>query len=58
MSYPLEGLVSLFSEKHEAEADGGCACGFVAWSLPHVAIMAYREAVDWASDHPKQFHPA
>jgi hypothetical protein len=29
------------------EKRGGCVCGFCAWSPEHVAIMAYRDAVDF-----------
>lgn len=47
--YPLEGLVSLMAAKHLPDKDrGGCICGFCAWSVDHVAIMAYRDAVDRA----------
>lgn len=45
--YPLEGRISLNAEAHRPdEVRGGCMCGFCAWSVEHVAIMAYREAVD------------
>lgn len=47
--YPLEGWIALKSGDHQADViRGGCTCGFAIWSPEHVAIMAYREAVDCA----------
>lgn len=47
--YPLEGWVAMMADKHRLEPNGfGCTCGFCVWSGEHVAIMAYREAVDRA----------
>lgn len=48
-AYPLEGWVGLMADKHRPdEQRGGCTCGFCAWSVEHVAVMAYRDAVDSA----------
>lgn len=45
--YPLEGWIALKAEDHQADTiRGGCKCGFAVWSPAHVAIMAYRDAVD------------
>lgn len=45
--YPLEGLVAMYAAEHRPDtARGCCSCGFGAWSEEHVAIAAYREAVD------------
>ena len=47
--YPLEGWVSLMSERHSFDRERQCcACGFGYWSPTHVAIMSYREAVERA----------
>lgn len=47
MSRELEGWISVKAERHRPdEQRGGCTCGFCAWSVEHVAIMAYREALD------------
>lgn len=45
--YPLEGMIAMFAADHRPDTvRGGCSCGFVAWSGEHVAVTAYREAVD------------
>jgi hypothetical protein len=49
--YPLEGWIQLKAEKHAYdEHRGGCQCGFAYWSLTHVVVMAYRDAVDEATE--------
>lgn len=45
--YPLEGALLMFADDHVLEERGfGCTCGFCVWSPQHVAVMAYRDAVD------------
>lgn len=47
--YPLEGWIAVKVDDHQADViRGGCMCGFAVWSPDHVAIMAYRDAVDCA----------
>jgi hypothetical protein len=48
--YPLEGWIAVKAHDHQPDVTrGGCMCGFAVWSGDHVAIMAYREAVDHAA---------
>lgn len=48
--YPLEGFIRTYAEQHrEDTVNGGCTCGFSAWSAEHVAVMAYREAAHRAA---------
>lgn len=43
----LEGYILMCAEDHRPEPRGiGCICGFCVWSGPHVAIMAYRDALE------------
>ena len=45
--YPLEAWVTMRAADHTYDqARQCCSCGFGAWSAEHVAVMAYREAVD------------
>ena len=45
--YPLEVAIITASQRHVPDQTRiGCSCGFCAWSPEHVAIMAYREAMD------------
>ena len=57
--YPLEGWVALKADDHQADViRGGCICGFAVWSPGHVAIMAYRDAVDSAPRATRVLPPA
>lgn len=46
------GWVQTEAEDHQPEKDGcGCTCGFCAWSIDHVIIMAIREVWEFRG-HP------
>ena len=40
----VDGLACVAAERHRPERSGaGCECGFVVWSVEHVAVMTARE---------------
>lgn len=45
--YPLEPWIAFRAQDHVYDpARQCCSCGFGVWSPEHVAVMAYRDAVD------------
>lgn len=46
--------VQIEAEDHQPdEKRGGCTCGFCAWSVDHVLIMAIREVWDFRGHAPR-----
>lgn len=41
----LERAIAFFADLHRAADNGGCECGVSDWSLRHVAVNAYQDAV-------------